>query len=73
LLSEHALDSVQSGELTLEDIQQALLTATEIHKRESDDRGEAVDGYKYTIIGRGCSGLPTYTCGKIVEWLDGKT
>jgi hypothetical protein len=73
LLSGHALASVELGELDVDDIQFALLTATAIYKRERDEKGDAVDGYKYTIIGRACGGLPIYTCGKIVEWLDGRT
>lgn len=72
-LSGHALDSVLAGELSVDDIQCALLTATQIAKRERDKEGEAVDGYKYTIIGLARSGLPIYTCGKIVVWINGKT
>jgi hypothetical protein len=73
LLSGKALTAVESGELDVDDIQFALVTATSIQKRECDDGGEAVDGYKYTIIGKASGGLPIYTCGKIIEWLDGKT
>src|SRR5258708_38738262 len=69
----HALAAVESGELHVEDIRFALMTATAIDKRERDEEGEAVDGCKYTIIGRACGGLPIYTCGKIVERLDGRT
>jgi hypothetical protein len=64
---------LESGELCLDDIQSALLTATRIYKKECDEEGDAVDGFKYTIIGRACGGLPIYTCGKIIEWIDGKT
>ena len=73
LLSGHALAAVESGELEVDDIQIALATATAIHKRERDEEGDAIDGYKYTIIGKGCGGLPIYTCGKIIEWIDGRT
>jgi hypothetical protein len=73
LLSGHALTAVEGGELDVDDIQFALMTATEISKRERDEFGGAVDGYKYTIVGKARGGLPIYTCGKIVEWLDGRT
>jgi hypothetical protein len=73
LLSDKALAFVQAGDLDLDDIRFALMTATRIYKKERDEKRAAVDGYKYTIIGKACSGLPIYTCGKIIEWLDGRT
>jgi hypothetical protein len=71
--SSHALDSIQSGGLSLDDVRFALMTASVIFKRECDEEGDALDGYKYTIIGKAPGGLPIYTCGKIVEWVNGKT
>ena len=48
------------------DLEQCIFTATTIHKIEVDDMKTALDGRKYTILGRDTQGEPFYTCGKIL-------
>lgn len=59
------LAAIEAGDFGHEDLERCIATATEIHKSELDDHKTAVDGMKYTIIGRDRGGEPFYTCGKI--------
>ena len=43
-----------------------ILTATSVHKAERDEQSTAVDGYKYTVLGRDTHRQRFYTCGKII-------
>ena len=57
---------VKEGWFQEEDLEQCICTATRIHKIEDDELKTAVDGKKYTILGRDSQGEPFYTCGKII-------
>lgn len=48
------------------DLERCILSATSIHKVEEDEIGTAIDGCKYTILGRDTQRHPFYTCGKII-------
>lgn len=56
---------IEDGWYEISDVERCILTATKIHKVEDDELGVAVDGCKYTILGRDTSSHPFYTCGKI--------
>ncbi len=64
--SDKVRQFLNQGEYALEDLESCVLTGS-VRKREKDDDGEAVDGNKYTIVGRGVSGLPFYVVGKILR------
>lgn len=64
-VSGKILDAMDAGEFVYEDLECCIETASEITKRERDEHGESVDGYKYTIIGRNLSGDRFYTAGKV--------
>ena len=70
--SDHVDEGLDAGYFDLEDIEQAILSAGRIHKRERDERRESVDGYKYTIIGRNRAGNAFYTCGKVKRDYQGR-
>ena len=57
----------EDGTFSEDDIVQSILNANRIHKRERDELGKSVDGYKYTIIGRDTHGNPFYTAGKVLQ------
>lgn len=57
---------IEDGWFQLEDLEQCICTATRIHKIEDDEQKAAVDGKKYTILGRDSQGESFYTCGKII-------
>ena len=48
------------------DLEWCILTAESIHKVEDEELGIAMDGHKYTILGRDTQGYVFYTCGKII-------
>ena len=50
-----------------QDLESCILTATRIHKRQRDERGAAIDGMKYVILGRDTHGQRFYTTGKIIQ------
>jgi hypothetical protein len=60
-------DLIREGDFDIDDIERCILGASAIHKREPDEVGGAVDGYKYTILGVDTQGLSFYTCGKLVR------
>lgn len=50
-----------------QDLENCILTATRIHKKQRDERGTAVDGLKYVIIGLDTHGQRFYTTGKVIK------
>ncbi len=66
----HVIVSLSECLFTEEDIQECVCCGR-LAKRESDERGEAVDGWKYTVYGRCRSGHPLMVVGKIVCDADG--
>lgn len=57
---------IEDGWFQEEDLEQCICTATRIHKIGDDEQKTAVDGKKYTILGRDTQKEPFYTCGKII-------
>ncbi len=57
---------ISEGWYEKEDLERCVLYATTIHKIEEDEMGVALDGCKYTILGRDTQGQRFYTCGKII-------
>lgn len=70
-LSEHAKDKISENYWNLDDVENALLTGV-IDNVENDDNGSAVDGKKYTLVGRSCDGVLIQTVGKIMMDEDGQ-
>lgn len=70
--SRKVTDLLTEGYYELEDLVHCILSATEIYKRERDERRESVHGMKYTILGRDTCGLRFYTVGKVVKARDGR-
>ena len=70
--SDKVRDSIEEGFFEEEDLECCILTAVRVQKRETDELGQALDGHKYTIIGRDTHGRPFYTCGKILEGVSGQ-
>ena len=50
-----------------EDLIHCIAYATQIYKEERDELHQAVDGYKYTIIGSDSTGHRFYTTGKVLR------
>lgn len=57
---------IEEGWYQEEDLEQCICTATRINKIETDELKTAVDGKKYTILGRDRYGQSFYTCGKVI-------
>lgn len=57
---------IEDGWFQEEHLEQCICTATRIHKVEDDEQKTAMNGKKYTILGRDTQGQPFYTCGKII-------
>ena len=70
--SQKVRDLIEEGHFGEEDIECCILTARSVWKREKDEMNQAVDGFKYTVIGRDTRGRPFYTCGKMIEGVSGK-
>lgn len=66
ILSEKVSDMEDAGEFTEKDVASCVLSADRISKTERDEKYQAIDGKKYTIIGRDVAGLPFYTTGKVL-------
>lgn len=65
-------DRLSEGEFDLEDLVHCVLSATEIYKKERDEKRESVHGMKYVIIGRDTYGRQFYTAGKVVTGAGGR-
>lgn len=61
----HVYDKIATNYWTFEDVVESILTGA-IQESQKDELGQAVDGKKYTIIGRDCWGNLIETVGKIV-------
>jgi hypothetical protein len=61
---------MEDGEYTRADLLCCVVHGW-LYKRERDEYGAALDGWKYTIHGRATSGLPFYVCGKLKAYADG--
>ena len=70
--SGHAFEPIEEGELERKDIECSIKNG-KITRRQKDERGEAKDGKKYTIVGPTFNGLPIVTVGKIVDGMEGET
>lgn len=65
--SGHVHNYIAEGSCEEADLVCCILGAKRIHKIEEDELCVAVDGCKYTILGKGTQGYPFYTCGKIIR------
>ncbi len=70
--SQKIRDLIEDGFFEEEDMEQCILSATRIHKKERDELGQAVDGMKYVILGKDTYGQPFYTAGKVLSDADGR-
>lgn len=70
--SEKIRESIEDGLFEEEDLVHSVLSATEIQKKERDERREAVHRMKYVILGRDVHGRLLYTVGKVVQRPDGQ-
>ena len=70
-VSSHVRDKIEDGEFELDDVE-ASLRSGRISESRKDERGVALDGRKYTIVGRARCGLPLQTVGKIIAGADGQ-
>jgi hypothetical protein len=64
--SKKVRHAIENGWYETADLEQCILSATKIHKVEEDELRVAVDGCKYTILGRDTLRRPFYTCGKVI-------
>jgi len=69
--SDHVCEYLADNEFDLGDMESSVLSGR-LQKTETDEMERAVDGKKYTIIGRGRNGLGFATVGKLIEWIDGE-
>ena len=65
LLSEKVRHQLDAGFFDTDDLIESILNGSLI-KKEKDETKMAK--YKYTIIGPARSGIPLYSCGKVVRW-----
>jgi hypothetical protein len=70
--SRKVQDAIEEGFFDLGDLEQCILSATRIQKKEKDELKEAVHGTKYMILGRDTHGRPFYTVGKVVKGAGGR-
>jgi hypothetical protein len=69
-LSSHVYDKIATNYWEFDDVVESLLNGS-IQKAEADELNVAVDGKKYTILGRDCYGHFIETVGKIIQGDDG--
>lgn len=70
--SDKIRESIEEGLFEEEDLVHCVLSATEIHKKQRDERREAIHRMKYVILGRDVHGRLLYTVGKVVQRADGQ-
>ena len=63
---------IDDGFFEREDLECCVLSATRVYKRERDEQKQAVDGFKYTIVGWDTSGFRFYTVGKVLQDYTGR-
>ena len=61
---------LEDGDYTRPDLQCCVLQGR-LDKRERDEYGTALDGWKYTVHGHTIGGRPFYVCGKLKAYADG--
>ena len=66
-VSEKVQDLLDQEYFEKRDLENCLQTAHRIHKKQRDEKGVAVDGMKYVIIGMDTHGQSFYTAGKVVK------
>ena len=69
--SEKVFEALDDCEYMEDDLESCVCTG-KLYKRERDEKGEAVDGWKYTIVGTAVAGYEFYVAGKILIGEDGK-
>ncbi len=67
LFSAKARHQLDTGIFDSDDLIHSVLDG-EVIKKERDEK--KISGYKYTIIGPSRSGVPIYSCGKIISLLE---
>jgi hypothetical protein len=72
LYSQKIRNLIEDGFFEEADMEQCILSATRIYKKERDELGQAVDGMKYVILGKDTYGRPFYTAGKVLSDADGR-
>lgn len=70
--SQKIYEFIEEGLSDPEDLEQCILTAQEVQKRERDEQKEAIHRLKFTILGVDTCGLPFYTVGKVCQGPDGQ-
>lgn len=70
--SQKVRDSIEDGFFEEEDMEQCILSATRIYKKEKDELGQAVDGMKYVILGKDTHGQLFYSVGKVLSGINGR-
>jgi hypothetical protein len=70
--SKKVREKIEEGFFDERDLENCILSATKIHKKEKDELGQAVHGMKYVILGRDTHGRPFYTVGKVIQGTEGK-
>ena len=63
---------IEEGFYDERDLENCILAARRIHRRERDELRQAVDGMKYVIIGLDTQGQRFYTAGKIMKDYTGR-
>ena len=69
--SRKVMDALEAGEFEEEDVRACMLHGW-LDKRQKDDQGGSVDGYKYAVHGHDLRGYPFYVCGKIKRDEEGR-
>lgn len=70
-LTSHVYDKIATNYWEFDDVVESLLNGS-IQSAKKDELGDAVDGKKYTILGRDSYGESLETVGKIVRGDDGR-
>jgi hypothetical protein len=69
--TEKVCELMEEGWFCEEDIERCI-DIGQVCKKQKDEMGNAVDGWKYTILGSDCAGAPFYCAGKIMRGEEGK-
>lgn len=69
--SVHIQEALADYEFSEADLRCCVLQGR-LHKRETDEKQDAVDSNKYVIYGRAVSGCPFYVCGKMMRDDEGR-
>jgi hypothetical protein len=69
--TEKVRELMEDGWFCEEDIERCIETG-KVCKKQNDEMANAIDGWKYTILGNDCAGAPFYCAGKIMRGEEGK-